>query len=481
MKKLEIVFRFTLPAAFTWLLIFISAVLPVESMWGINSAKFILPVWLIVVCCVAGLLLASYPLVFDEPVVAEGRLPSSKPALGGYSFRNYLIIAAFAGVVFFLLRIDTYFLGDGYNWISNFSQADYYVAKFTEPLSTRLVRLMQSALGEYSAESAILSFQTLSILSGVVATFFALRLIGILVTSPAMRLVGLILWFGSGGMLLFFGYPEFYSPVWATGVAVLYYSVSFIMRASSVWPALFLFILAMSMHLQAAYLAPAILFLLYLAGMRRKMFGGARQFKRVLRVALAVLALAGLFLFLSFYDTIHAYFLPLIIGRPNAPNYAMFSSRHISDVFNLVLIVIPSFVALYAAGLGGSKPAGESKEIRSFFQLALVGSLTFLFTIDPVLGMARDWDLFSFTMAPLMFYTLYKLHSGQIRVPKAVIVNIALISVFVTGSYIATNESRSKSVGRYHELLNLYGSKHRGGWTILAEYHEERGEVESGK
>ncbi len=481
MKKLEIALRITLPGMLTWILLLVSSASPVESMWGLNSAKFVFPVWAIIVTASIGLLLALYPLIRGENVTSRDNIQSGIPRIWEKRTALHLFAALLAGVIFYALRIDTYFLGDGYNWISNFSHPEFYVAKLTEPLSTRLVRLIQHVSGAYDSESAILSFQILSIGSGVVATFFVLKLLGEVTSRANVRLLGLVLWFGSGGMLLFLGYPEFYSPLWAAGIAFLYYSVSFLKKSASLWPALLLFALAISMHLQAAYLTPAVLYLMYIYGVRQKVLGDSRRFKRTAKMAVAVIAVSALLSFVVFYDSISAYFLPLWVGRSSSPDYAMFSLSHIRDVLNLGLIVFPGVIIVCLIGGKSVKQEDEGKRVARFFQLSLIGSLLFLFSIDPVLGLARDWDLFSFTIVPLLFLSLQRIESKKNRVPLVVVMNVALLSLMVTGSFIAVNESRTQSVERYHELLNLYGSKHRGGWTILAEYHEKRGDVESGK
>ncbi|MBN4057112.1 hypothetical protein JYU19_02250 [bacterium AH-315-J21] len=476
MKKIEIAIRYTMPAATIWVLVLVGSLWPVDSLWGFNSAKYSLPSWAIISACILGFLLSIYPLIQGRGGIEWGEKVSKCESIWAKGSFVYFGVAILAGAMFYFLRLETYFLGDGYNWISNFSNPDFYVAKFTEPLSTRLVRFMQLVQGEYTGESAILSFQILSIVSGVAATFFSLKLIRVLVESAPSRILGLVVWFSSGGMLLFLGYPEFYAPLWAVGAAFLYFSISYLKESSSLWPSVGLFVFAMSIHLQAAYLAPAVLYLIYVSAKRREVFGSVRRLNSITKLLTVVLGIATLSGFVFFYETINSYFLPLFVGRPSSPDYTMFSLQHIGDIFNLVLMVFPGFVVLFALSLGSQNQKKESRIVGKFFQLVLLGSLTFLLTIDPVLGMARDWDLFSFTVVPLMFYLLHTIESKQISLPLTTMVSVALISVFMTTSYVVASVSRESSVERYHDLLNLYGAKHRGGWTILAEYYSERGD-----
>ena len=118
-------------------------------------------------------------------------------------------------MLFWMLRGSTHFLGDGYEWLGNFSKSDAYIHKWAEPLSPLIVRLLQTLQGGYTHATALAAFQILSVVSGGVVVYNTVRLSGMLSDSASKRLTILSTLLFSGASLLYFGYVEFYPMLWA--------------------------------------------------------------------------------------------------------------------------------------------------------------------------------------------------------------------------------------------------------------------------
>jgi Tfp pilus assembly protein PilF len=90
--------------------------------------------------------------------------------------------------------------------------------------------------------------------------------------------------------------------------------------------------------------------------------------------------------------------------------------------------------------------------------------------------MARDWDLMSFAVMPLLLLILHQIdHREHILTPK-IVVSWLVISMMFSASYIASNIGVSASESRAHSLLRYYGNKDRGGWAILTNYWRDKGD-----
>ena len=108
-------------------------------------------------------------------------------------------------------------------------------------------------------------------------------------------------------------------------------------------------------------------------------------------------------------------------------------------------------------------------------------SIVFAFVIDPELGYARDWDLFSSTG---LGYTLLVIYLGfgllrQAKVSKLDYIVLALAStaIFSTLPWLYVNAQENKAVERFKALLVLDVQRSAYGHEILAYYYREQGSV----
>ncbi|HVP07832.1 MAG TPA: hypothetical protein VMS71_08325, partial [Candidatus Acidoferrum sp.] len=170
-------------------------------------------------------------------------------------------------------------------------------------------------------------------------------------------------------------------------------------------------------------------------------------------------------------------FLPPFVGRPPTPEYATFSPKHLLDIVNLSLILLPGLGALLAAGASSHKESSRSP-IGVFMLLCFAASLLFVLVIDPQLGMERDWDLMSFTLFPLVLYLVYRTSMPSLLRSGRPVVGYIVVTMLITTSYIAANIEVAASEARYLSLLRYYATKERSGWSILVTYYQDKGDTE---
>jgi Tetratricopeptide repeat len=472
-------------------LFFVAYYFAVPSLWGVNHLLF-LPLGYLYLFGFVFLVVAL--TLFRPSLVGrfetDGLRDCLRLALESRKWR--MIIACGAGVVFYFLRIDTYLLGDGYTWLGNLGRGASYVLKWTEPGSTVVIRALQSLFGGYTPETALLAFQGASLISGTVVWYNILGMASVITSRRHIQALFLVTVLGSGAALLFAGYVEFYPLLWAAATTFLYQALRYLRERRGLWIVLLAFLLSVLMHLQSLYYAPAVLYLLLEKASHR--FPGLRSAKLAMG-ALGILALLGGMSYYWLYNNFLEFevmFLPFFAGRPASPEYSVFSFAHILDVVNLVFLMFPGVLFLIALFFISSRPrtAAGKAELSSavsstvvFIGLCTLGSVSFLLLVDPVLGLARDWDLFSLTLLPPVIFIFLKLRDFEVKRLSSFVIPYTLVCVLGTGLFLASNISAQSAEDRFHSILKYYGAKDRGGWIILANYlkdgvdHERRQQV----
>ncbi|MFH1374200.1 MAG: tetratricopeptide repeat protein [bacterium] len=459
---------------FTLGLLGLASFYSIEGMWGVNHLAF-LP--------------EAFSYLFWAVVVAilvvlfvPGRLTPGEQSLDSISdfifnrgpLPRLLIAALFTGA-FILLRVETHFLGDGYGWLSMFGSGEGYYHKWAEPGSIFLVRQLQRLMGGYTEHTALLTFQILSIFSGGVVVYNCLSILRRLCGNSHVRIFGLITLLGSGAMLLFCGYVEFYHVLWATATIFINVSLRYLDKDRGIGWIVLSFVAAVLMHMQALYLLSGLLFIVFSKQLTRRSVNFPRW---SLLAGFSILAIVGIIAFRWFSTSridIETTFLPLLSGRHQSPDYTVFSLKHLSDIANLVFVLFPGILVLMILWL-----RQRSRVILNpttvFLMLLSVGSVGFLLTIDPFLGMARDWDLMSLTLLAPVLLLIYQISQGGTQLKGKMIVTYAILCVIITSLFITVATREGPAADRYYSLLRYYGSKDRSGWAIFANYYRDRGD-----
>ncbi|MCH9030781.1 MAG: hypothetical protein IIB00_00775 [candidate division Zixibacteria bacterium] len=372
-------------------------------------------------------------------------------------------------MVFYLLKAETHFLGDGYSWISIFGRGDTFMRKWTEPLSIPLVRGVQWLLGSYTKDTALTAFQLISVTCGFVVVYNFTLIIKKLFKTNLIRLIILSSFLGSGLVLLFLGYVKLYPLFWATATTFLALSIRYLQEGKGFLICIFSFILTLSMHLQGLYLIGGVLLLT----LKKLDFFNLRRRSRSFGVV-AIVAFASAFAWFLIWSynnflEIEVIFLPLLEGRPESPGYFVFGTQHLLDILNLALLIFPgSLILVYLIFRGRAKLIRD--DVAKFLGVCSIGSTLFLLVIDPRIGMGRDWDLMSFTLVCPFLFMCYHLNKISRLINANLVWSYIILCGLLSGVFISANLNVEASENRFHSLLRHYGSKDRTGWVIYANY-----------
>ena len=449
-------------------LLFLCLLVETDSLWGVGHLRY-LPVWFRLIAATISALaiaLVAFPNLFHgnahRPPLAEGSIP----------VLLCITVSVGVSIVLSFLQGGFYLLGDGSLIAYEFSHGSTYYARFTEVGSYWLTRAVMSWTSGASFP-AQMAFRIVGAVSGCAAIFFSLRIVALLETERRRQLVMLSTLICSGVVLQFCGYVEFYAPVWAASTAFLYFALRFLLTGERRLWAVMIWLLACAMHLIALVFAPAVLYLLLLPNQPKAGLDRRRQ------LVFAMVAIVGLALTLGVASAARTPYLAKVLLSPwGEPGkmvaYGVFTPNHLTDLPNLLLLIYPGALCVMGA-LWSVRNRLPWDRAVTFLVLASIGSLTFLLLVDPVLGMARDWDLMSLTVLPPMILLLYWLAKARFVVSWRIAAAYALLCMLATGMFLTVYQSEAGAVDRQLDLLTRYGDKDRGGWTILEQYTRSMG------
>ncbi len=260
----------------------------------------------------------------------------------------------------------------------------------------------------------------------------------------------------SGSTQFFFGYVENYVLQFVIGILFLLSGWLALRGRSHLIVPVICYGIITALHLGFLILAPAVLFLVY---------WNYRKEKIKMAAAAAVLLAAGIgFMVLvgfnvrGFLRHITAgsvdFLQPLTAIGGNFP-YPMFSFWHAWDWFNAGALVAPMGLVIAIPALIVLRKHIDWKDPVLIFLLLAAGcGLLFTWIINFALGMARDWDLFSTFLAPLLVLDVYLLTiPGQVAVRRYILLVAVVLSAFHWGAWIGINASHDKHLARM-KLLN---------------------------
>ncbi len=446
---------------------------PLEGMWGINHLRFLPDIFTYIywVVCVVVIMLLVLPF-------PSGRIDRVLKRIADFVWDKKpwgrLTLVVFFILLFYVFRTETHFLGDGYTLLSLLAEGQSFTPKWVEPGSTLILRQLESLLGGYARQTSLLSCQILSIISGSIVVYNFISITGKLSQDFRARLLSLVSLLFSGAILLFFGYVEHYPLLWAASAIFINSSLKFLKCGRGLWLVFTTFAITVLMHFQAIYFLGGTIFLI---GLKFSNQVKLLRLSRHLYVAVGSLTLCGVFLFIWLYRTeldFARVFLPLFTGPPQAPEYAIFRLKHIADILNLIIVIFPGFLVVVSLWLIQKKRLRKDKTSLFLSSLSL-GSLLFLMVIDPLLGMARDWDLMSLTLLAPFLLLLHQLYVVSSHRTAKVTMSVLLVCAFITATYVAANVEAPASEKRFHSILQYYGAKDDTGWLIYTYYYLNRG------
>ncbi|MEE9442298.1 MAG: hypothetical protein V3V99_06480 [candidate division Zixibacteria bacterium] len=458
------------------LLIFIYAIrliapyFPYSRTWGFNHIRFLPDYWnyiyLALGLCVIAVAFISYRGIgvrfFDL-------------LLNSISKRYYLtwlLLSLSTGLVFWLLRMPTNLLGDGYSVINNIGGDLPVVFKWSESGVVRIVYWVSLLLPYDGLTRGEYAFAIVSVISGAVFVYF----VSLIAYEVAEDIKGRLLITGtaifSGSILLFFGYAENYPILWPLSAAYILTSIRYIKGKCGIFIPAILILLGIYLHLQMVFFALSFPVLIF------SRESGQIYYRKNKKTIWAVsIFLSGIFIYLfihQYYSSIafRSHILPLWHGKPITSDYAIISIKHFVDILNLFLLTVPLWPVLIIFAWK-SRRLLLNDAINRFFLLFSAGGMIFVLLIDPRLGMARDWDLFALAaLGPTLLLTRIYIQSGGLKYLYPVFI---VASFVVTLPYLATNLKKEPSLAYMQSLLELDQSKSWSGRVMLRDYLSNNG------
>lgn len=428
----------------TLIAMLVASFYPESRVWGLNWWAFF-SLWVRWSLFIIG---GLAPLIFLIPSVrkSSGEL---KPVNQN---RQYLIISTGTSVIcallFYLLRAKTHFLGDGYTLISSLGASRSFAIKFRE-IGESLAHVgLFSVLGSDGESTALLSYQIISCVAGILFVFLALFSARRLFDTLLDRLLFVFGLLSGGYLLLFFGYVENYSlfvlSLFSFVIAGLLIAEGKINR----WWILALFGLSVFFHVMGVILLPATLYLLISGTSLGQIM---TRMKRSTILLLSIIGATGaVAVFYHFYTSSYFFrfaFVPFIENRFTTNGYTMFSLDHILDFMNLLFLLIPGLLLL-AVSIHKTEIIQQFKHRWfKFLSIAILSTLGAVFIFDPRLGMPRDWDLFAFAGVPIAVFTFYYLLKQKNKTNQMTTVLIVVLGMLIliprVGSQIIPEKSLS--------------------------------------
>ena len=460
--------------AFLFLLHLLPFAFKDARMWGFNHLIFLPSIWTVIYIIIASVALA---LPFMPFARGWGEILFNRfSTIFFESSRKYLYRSSFIvimGVLFVLFPMPTHFLGDGYTVLANLSSSSGNFTKWSEKGITFILFAIQSILGPKGENTALWSFRIVSLFSGLISIWFFFLTAQIIGKDKFRRTLIFLVSLISGTLLLFFGYAENYPPVWIALTGFIYFGLQYLKENGKIlWPILFL-AFGLFLHLEMGIFLPAFIYLLFARGKGLELY---RHFRMIFWTVVSASALIGIAVFAWKYQTnlyFENIFLPLFEGKPSYRDYALISLPHIADIVNLLMLLCPLIFLFLSLAFRDIPKAFRIKDGR-FLALGAVFSLLFLSIIDPMLGLPRDWDLFSISAFALTLLLLVIFSEEVITALRKLILPITLYLIIAILPYLVTNLETRNSIAYARYTVDLDLQKSYPVYTVMLRYYADQ-------
>ena len=449
----------------------VASFVPKERLWGVNQLAYIssVPRWLMIVLAFLILVPRINRVVYDALAglfsLVEKSLKRTK------RYYKYILFSLGSIVLFWVLRAKTYLLGDGHLRGGEILAGTRFSA--TEPLDFCLHALAYKFLKLEAHQT----YTLISCLAGALFVFMALWFSHLLGKDNKERILAFVVLVTMGSVQLFFGYIESYSLVYVGMLA--YFLLSFLYlrgRCGLFFPSLAL-LTSISLHLSAAYLLPSLIYLHLVNPQKDKGRSSVRQISSVALILLLVgVGFAVVIAKNPNPTSITSYLIPLA-GSENDP-YSLFSFAHLVDVINEQLLLSPGGIILWVIIFFVAVKINLRDRVVRFLVIATIFSFAFAFLMDPKLGYARDWDLFSSTGLSITILGIYLgfkyFRQAQTKKLNYAILALTCTALLSTVPWIYVNAREDKAVERFKALLEVDVERSGYGHEILAYYYRDK-------
>jgi len=287
---------------------------------------------------------------------------------------------------------------------------------------------------------------------------------------PRDRLTARLVLALSGATALFFGYIESYAIPLTAMVGFLLSAEVYRRGKGNFFITVFFFILAVAAHFVTIVLFPALA-VLSLARPEKR-----RQFLPIVGIIGLAAAGWGYWMLQGHLATAEATTGSIFVSfLPKPPlGYGLISPAHLGDIANLFLLVCPG-VLIAAPLLLLGRTDRRSISPRLFWLLAVIIPLSIPLLIDPKLGMARDWDLLTLGVIPLLVWAAIRLADVRRKQPPGVLTLPVFASAAILLMFAGINAHTFTAITRFETLVELDKVRGGYGYEILAAFYRDRG------
>ena len=442
---------------------------PKLRVWGFSAfAHF--PIYIPIIMTLLSLIVLLF-LWKQKELFSEDKILTSK---------TYWIIAILTtiifGILFYLFRAKTFFLGDGYTLLSLVEENDPLI-KSREIGEVYSHYWLKELIGIGGEKAALLSFQIISIFTSlifIISTFIFSNKIFEQTKDKLLFTFGIL----SGGyMLLSFGYVEYYSIFVLTVTIYTYTGMLVSLGKISKWWIIPFAMLPSLFHIFGVTLLPSAAYL-FLSATSLGKKAKAIQFKNKMLFGFLFILLSG-WVFYYFYK--NNIFFNYSIVRLEYDNYAldgysMISISHIVDYINLLFLLLPGFGLLLFTLFNLPIKSLIKKREYFFLIIFILSALGAVFIFDPKLGMPRDWDLFCYAGIPLSIFFFFLLVKTKMK-NYVVIIGLSVTLGFISlAGRIGTLYNEEIGKDQFIDYMYLDKKKNFNSHIILINYYKQKGD-----
>lgn len=364
----------------------------------------------------------------------------------------------FAAALFWIGRERFFLLGDGSLVVRIIQKNlnDSYLFK-NEPLSGYILGSVAknlSAMNIYFNDE--FPIQLTSILFGVGAILILILLVRHLADSTVDRVLLYTFVLFSGGIQLFFGYVEVYTPLYFGILLFLWIAISSLRgEIHPIFPSItFGFLLLL--HLGTLCLLPTLLFLYF------HLFRKGKLSDAILSIfGLGITIIMSMWIcdysYHTFIDHLFRggkHILPLSGETSFWQAYSLFSVGYLLNLFNFQILISPFGLLVIILLLLRLKGSIFYDMEKLFIGSAAIFGLSFVLLFNSEIGMSRDWDILAAFNLPIVVGAAFSLNYfiDEIIIRRRLIIMIVGVSMMQSVSYVFVNADEDRALSRF-ELL----------------------------
>ncbi|MBI3194637.1 MAG: tetratricopeptide repeat protein [Ignavibacteriae bacterium] len=453
---------------------------PVSLTWGFHFLG-LLPNYFFVMYLFGSVLylLFIFTKTGEHFVVKSARFMERRP----WKFLS-LVTGVFL-VATVLFKVKAPLLGDGFFLVRNFSEAFRGISPLdlrNEPLATYYYYGFTLVFGTSTFEGFLRAFWIAGGVSGIaflVCSFFIVRN---LLVDATTQLITFLFVCTASYMQLFFGYVESYSIVLTVISLYLLCSILYLkQKVQFIWLAL-CFFLACVLHYLSVLLLPSLFYLMVHEWKERGI-------KQILVGTLLIATGVSIILLLAEFsiENLHAYvphkhYLTVEesteVFEAYSQAYTLFSMYHLTDWFNLFILLCPAPLFIIGLSLFKWKTIAWKSSVIVFLLFLIVPFILFTFIAKYDLGAAKDWDIAATFFPPIVLFACFIFFHAEIVESKKIALILLGISVLNSTMWFTLNARTDSAIARVKVLMDPRNVSHLGHYATslhLAMYYHQTG------